>query len=86
MIGLMPAGARIDSPFSPFIAERRLVGCDMGSNQFRTDMARLVRLYLDGRLALDDLLTSRVTLENINEGFAAMERGEGVRTIVNIGL
>ena len=83
MVGLMGDGARIDLPFAHFIAERRVMGCDMGSNQFRTDVPRLVRLYLDGRLNLDDMITARIPLAGINEGFEAMKRGEGIRTILD---
>ena len=83
MIGLMGLEERVNLPFGHFIAERQVMGCDMGSNQFRTDMPRLVRLYLDGRLNLDDMLTSRLPLGRINEGFAAMKRGEGIRAIVD---
>lgn len=86
MIGLMGLEDRISLPFGHFIAERIVSGCDMGSNQFRTDMPRLARLYLDGRLNLDDMLTARLPLSGINEGFAAMERGEGIRTIVDFSL
>lgn len=83
MVGLMSDGARIDLPFAHFIAERRVMGCDMGSNQFRTDVPRLVRLYLDGRLNLDDMITARIPLAGINEGFEAMKRGNGIRTVID---
>lgn len=86
LIGMMDLAAEITLPFGHFIAERRVMGCDMGSNQFRTDMPRLVRLYLDGRLNLDDMLTSRIALSQINQGFEAMERGEGIRSIVDFSL
>lgn len=86
MIGLMGLEDRVNLPFGHFIAERRVSGCDMGSNQFRTDMPRLARFYLEGRLNLDDMLTARMPLAKINEGFAAMERGEGIRTIVDFSL
>lgn len=86
MIGLMGLQEKIQLPFGHFIAERKVMGCDMGSNQFRTDMPRLARLYLDGRLNLDDMLTDRLPLSRINEGFAAMERGEGIRTIIDFRL
>lgn len=86
MIGLMGLEEKIALPFGHFIAERKVMGCDMGSNQFRTDMPRLARLYLDGRLNLDDMLTDRLPLSRINEGFAAMERGEGIRTIIDFSL
>ena len=86
MIGLMGLDENISLPFGHFIAERKVMGCDMGSNQFRTDRPRLVRLYMDGRLNLDDMLTARLPLSQINEGFAALERGEGIRTIIDLTL
>ena len=42
----------------------------------------LARLYLEGRLKLDELITSRLPLDGINDGFAAMRRGEGIRHVV----
>jgi S-(hydroxymethyl)glutathione dehydrogenase / alcohol dehydrogenase len=86
MIGLMGLEDRVNLPFGHFIAERQVMGCDMGSNQFRTDMPRLARLYMDGRLKLDELLTARLPLARINDGFAAMERGEGIRSIIDFSL
>jgi S-(hydroxymethyl)glutathione dehydrogenase/alcohol dehydrogenase len=83
MIGLMGLETRVSLPFGHFVAERQVMGCDMGSNQFRTDMPRLARLYMDGRLNLDDMLTTRLTLAQINDGFAAMRRGEGIRSILD---
>lgn len=86
LIGMMGLEQEISLPFGHFIADRSVKGCDMGSNQFPTDMNRLVRLYLDGRLNLDDMLTARLPLQKINEGFAAMDRGEGIRTIIDFSL
>jgi S-(hydroxymethyl)glutathione dehydrogenase / alcohol dehydrogenase len=83
LVGLMQQGARVNLPFAPFIAERRVMGCDMGSNRFRIDMPRIARLYLDGRLNLDDMITGRIPLSDINQGFAAMKRGEGIRTVID---
>lgn len=86
LIGLMSTGAEISLPFGHFIAERKVMGCDMGSNQFRTDMPRLCKFYMDGRLNLDDMLTDRLPLDKINDGFEAMKRGEGLRTIIDFSL
>jgi S-(hydroxymethyl)glutathione dehydrogenase/alcohol dehydrogenase len=82
MVGLLPPDQKLSLPFAPFVAERRLMGCDMGSNRFKVDMPRLVELYLQGRINLDDMVTSRITLDQINDGFAAMRDGTGVRTVV----
>lgn len=86
MIGLMGLEQDIILPFGHFIAERKVMGCDMGSNQFRTDMPRLARLYMDGRLNLDDMLTARLPLSKINDGFADMDRGIGIRTIIDFEM
>ncbi|MCJ8337239.1 MAG: Zn-dependent alcohol dehydrogenase [Pseudomonadales bacterium] len=86
LIGLMREGAEISLPFQQFIAQRKVLGSDMGSNQFRTDMQRLVKFYLDGRLNLDDMLSARIPLPEINQGFEMMKRGEGIRTIVDFSL
>lgn len=86
MIGLMGLEERVSLPFGHFIAERIVSGCDMGSNRFRIDMPRLSRLYLDGRLNLDDMLTARMPLSQINSGFAGMDRGEGIRSIIDFSM
>jgi S-(hydroxymethyl)glutathione dehydrogenase/alcohol dehydrogenase len=54
----------------------------MGSNRFRVDMPRYVDLYLSGRLKLDELVSRRITLDEINEGFEAMRRGEVARSVI----
>jgi S-(hydroxymethyl)glutathione dehydrogenase/alcohol dehydrogenase len=48
----------------------------------RRDFPWQAQLYLDGRLKLDELITRRISLGEINDGFAAMTRGEVVRTVV----
>jgi S-(hydroxymethyl)glutathione dehydrogenase/alcohol dehydrogenase len=42
----------------------------------------LARAYLEGRLKLDEMISARIPLEAINEGFAALKRGETVRSVV----
>jgi S-(hydroxymethyl)glutathione dehydrogenase/alcohol dehydrogenase len=54
----------------------------MGSNRFRVDMPRYVDLYLSGRLKLDELVSRRIGLEEVNEGFEAMRRGEVARSVI----
>jgi len=54
----------------------------MGSNQFRTDMPNMIRMYLDGRLKLDEMVSARLTLDQINDGYDAMRRGEVTRQVI----
>jgi S-(hydroxymethyl)glutathione dehydrogenase / alcohol dehydrogenase len=54
----------------------------MGSNRFRQDMPRYIDLYLEGRLKLDELVSARIGLDDVNDGFAAMVRGEVARSVI----
>jgi S-(hydroxymethyl)glutathione dehydrogenase / alcohol dehydrogenase len=82
VVGLLPLGAKIEVPGLSLIGERKLQGSLMGSNRFRVDMPRLVDLYLQGRLDLDNLISARITLDQVNEGFKAMQGGEVARSVI----
>ena len=60
------------------MGEKHLQGSTMGSNRFRYDIPRLIDLYLQGRLKLDDLVSARITLDQVNDGFRALQNGEVV--------
>jgi S-(hydroxymethyl)glutathione dehydrogenase/alcohol dehydrogenase len=62
--------------------EKRLQGSNMGSNRFRVDMPRYIDLYLQGRLKLDELVSQRITLEDVNEGFEALKAGSVARSVI----
>ena len=62
--------------------DRVLMGCTYGSCDPRKDMPRFVDLYMEGKLKLDELITHRFSLEEINAAFDAMTRGEGARSII----
>jgi S-(hydroxymethyl)glutathione dehydrogenase/alcohol dehydrogenase len=86
LVGMVPFGEKIELHGFDFLRERRIQGCSMGSNRFRVDMPRLVELYLQGRLHLDDWISERIKLEEINEGFRAMKEGKVVRSIIDFGI
>ena len=54
----------------------------MGSNRFRIDIPRLVEFYQEGRLRLDDLVSIRRPLSEINEAFEAMKAGAVARSVL----
>jgi S-(hydroxymethyl)glutathione dehydrogenase/alcohol dehydrogenase len=64
------------------MGEKRIVRSSYGGARPRRDFPWLARLYLEGRLELDSLITRRLRLDDINEGFAAMTRAEVVRAVV----
>jgi S-(hydroxymethyl)glutathione dehydrogenase/alcohol dehydrogenase len=82
VIGLIPVGTMIEIHGADLIMERTLTGSNMGSNQFRTDMPRIVDMYLDGRLNLDAMVAKTITLEEINEGFEELKTGAETRSVI----
>jgi len=70
-------------PPAEFIAmEKSFVGSFMGSTRLHVDIPRLMNLYLAGRLKLDELITGRYPLEQINEAIESVERGEALRNVI----
>jgi S-(hydroxymethyl)glutathione dehydrogenase/alcohol dehydrogenase len=63
---------------------QKMLGCHMGSAHPRVDIPRLIDLYLAGRLKLDELVTRRYPLDEINEAIAAMEHGQALRNVISV--
>ena len=82
VIGMIPPGDMVSLHGVDFLAEKKIQGSMMGSNRFRVDMPRFVDFYLQGRLHLDDLVSNRIKLSDINEGMAALETGEIARSVI----
>lgn len=80
--GMIPFGTKIELHGFDFLSERRIQGTMMGSNHFRLDIPRLIEFYLQGRLKLDAMISDRLPLERINEGFAALQRGGISRNVI----
>jgi Zn-dependent alcohol dehydrogenase len=80
----MPASGE-EARFDPTLLAQdglRIVGTKMGSARPADDIPRLVALYEDGRLKLDELVTATYPLEAIDEAVASMRRGEAVRNVI----
>ena len=82
IIGMIPVGVQLELHGPDFLMERKIQGSNMGSNRFRVDMPRFVDFYLSGKLHLDDLISRRIKLEDVNEGLAALEGGEVARSVI----
>jgi S-(hydroxymethyl)glutathione dehydrogenase / alcohol dehydrogenase len=82
VIGMVPFGQTVEVPGYELLLEKRLQGSNMGSNRFRVDMPRYVDLYLQGRLLLDELVSRRISLDEVNDGFDAMKTGEVARSVI----
>ena len=75
-------GQKIELEGSVFLREKKIQGCSMGSNRFKVDMPRYIDLYLQGRLRLDEMITRRMKLDEVNEAFRAMKAGEVARSVL----
>ena len=62
--------------------EKQVVGSWFGSANMRRDIPRLMELYTQGQYNLDDLVTNTYTLDQINEGYEAMRKGENIRGVI----
>jgi S-(hydroxymethyl)glutathione dehydrogenase/alcohol dehydrogenase len=54
----------------------------MGSNRFPVDMPRLVDFYMAGKLKLDEMISRRLKLDELNSAFEEMKRGEVARSVI----
>lgn len=84
VIGMLPVGTKIeiDGGASLFWAEKKIQGSNMGSNRFRVDMPRYIDMYLAGRLKLDEMISHEIRIEDINEAFEALVRGDVARQVI----
>ncbi len=85
-IGIGGPDAEIPIPAQWLVyGERRLVGSFYGSARPRVEFERMLRLYRAGKLKLDELISCRIGLEDVNEAFAAMRAGEVARSVIEFG-
>jgi S-(hydroxymethyl)glutathione dehydrogenase/alcohol dehydrogenase len=82
VIGMVPSKDIVELRGIDFLQEKKLQGSMMGSNQFRTDIPRMIDMYLDGRLLLDEMVSATIDLAAINDGYQMMKNGEVARTVI----
>jgi S-(hydroxymethyl)glutathione dehydrogenase/alcohol dehydrogenase len=82
VIGMIPVGQTISLMGAAFLGEKRIQGSLMGSNRFPVDMPRLVDFYMSGKLKLDDMISRRLRLEEVNSAFEEMKTGSVARSVI----
>lgn len=87
VVGIPEISATVTFPVAQFVlgGPRNIKGSVMGSTRLSVDVPKLVELYKHDRLKLDELITTRYPLEQINEAIAAVERGEALRNVIVFG-
>jgi S-(hydroxymethyl)glutathione dehydrogenase/alcohol dehydrogenase len=82
IIGVAEAGAEISTRPFQLVTGRVWKGSAFGGARGRTDVPKIVDWYMERKINIDDLITHRLKLEQINEGFELMKRGESIRSVV----
>jgi len=84
IVGMLPKGEPLSLPDAglAFLDEKGIIGSFYGSTRQTYDMPWLMELYRQKRLKIDELITRRYSLEEINEAFAALKGGEVNRSVV----
>lgn len=82
IIGVAEAGAEISTRPFQLVTGRKWEGSAFGGARGRTDVPKIVDWYMDGKINIDSLITHRLKLDDINEGFRLMKAGESIRSVV----
>jgi S-(hydroxymethyl)glutathione dehydrogenase/alcohol dehydrogenase len=83
MVGMTRAEATVTIPtFDLFFNEKTLKGCKYGSGQVRRDFQRFADLIETGRLDTTSMVSRTIGLDDVNDAFTAMEKGEVVRSVI----
>jgi S-(hydroxymethyl)glutathione dehydrogenase/alcohol dehydrogenase len=82
IIGMIPVGVHIELHGAEFLGEKRIQGSVMGSNRFPVDMPRLVDFYMAGKLKLNEMISQRVKLAQVNEALQELKSGELARSVI----
>lgn len=69
--------------FDLAMQRKELVGCIFGNANPRRDIPRLLRLYMEGKLKLDELVTTRYDLRDVNQGYEDMRTGKNIRGLIS---
>jgi len=84
--GLPAPSAMLQIPAVSLVAEERtLKGSYIGACVPSRDLPRYINLFRRGRLPVDRLLSDRITLDDINEGFDRLREGKAIRQVVTFG-
>lgn len=82
LVGLLNNGAKLILDAGPFVNEQSIKGCYFGSANLQRDVKLLVESYLSGELFLDELISRRVSLSELNDAFDQLRAGEGARSVL----
>lgn len=83
-VGHAPFNTPVELDARMLMHEKMVMGSYYGTARPHIDFPRLIKLYQSGKLKLDELVTRRYPLEQVNDAFEALARGEVARSVLNI--
>ena len=83
-LGKVNVHQEVSFRWGSLMGEKRIVRSSYGDAMPQRDFPWLVEQYLEGRLLLDELITRRIKLDEINDGFADLAAGIGIRTVIEL--
>lgn len=82
IIGVAASGKEISTRPFQLVTGRVWKGTAFGGVKGRTQVPKIVDWYMEGKINIDDLITHQLSLDQINDGFDLMHRGESIRSVV----
>lgn len=83
VVGQVADGVKISiDPFVMSDQEKRLIGSNYGSSVQSIDFPKIIDLYMNGQVDLDSMVTDRIKLSEVNDAFAQMRKGQGIRSVI----
>jgi S-(hydroxymethyl)glutathione dehydrogenase / alcohol dehydrogenase len=82
ILGMMPLQHSVGLSAMDLLSGKKLQGAIMGGNRFPVDIPRLVDFYMRGLLDLDSIVSERIPLSQINDGFEKMKKGDSARSVI----
>ncbi|KPM51087.1 alcohol dehydrogenase [Frankia sp. CcI49] len=83
LVGMPAKDATLTLPaISAIFSGKRIAGSVVGGAQILRDMPRFIRLAESGRLDLSSMVSNKISLDEINDGIALLNRAEGIRTVI----
>jgi S-(hydroxymethyl)glutathione dehydrogenase/alcohol dehydrogenase len=82
MVGVCPAGTRLSIDPSLLLQQRILTGSSFGGGHQRTDVPMLIDLFMAGKYKIQELISRRLPLTDLNHAFDLMLQGEVKRSVI----
>jgi len=84
-LGKIDVNSDVTFRWGSLMQEKRIRRSSYGEARPARDFPMLAQAYLDGRLMLDELITQRIRLDAINQGFSALRDGKAIRSVITFG-